>query len=132
MKEMFFVLALVIALGCGGRKNGKSGDQAETKEVAGDRVEVIYFHSKQRCVTCRSIEQLTREVLAENFEEAVKAGKVIFREVDISDQEGEQVADSYEVTWSSLFVNRWSNGTETRNNMTDFAFDKAMGDAEGF
>lgn len=132
MKGIFLVMVLVIAFGCGERQNGKGGEQAETKAVAGDRVEVLYFHGKQRCMTCRSIEQRTREVLEEHFGEAVKAGKVVFREVDISDKEGEKVADSYEVTWSSLFVNQWRDGRETRHNMTDFAFAKALGDAEGF
>lgn len=132
MKGIFLVLAIVMALGCVGRQKAKTSDQTETKLVAGDRVEVMYFHGKQRCITCRSIEQQVREVLAESFGEAVKAGKVVFREVDISDEEGEKVADRYEVSWSSLFVNRWKGGQEIRHNMTDFAFGKAVGDAEGF
>ena len=40
--------------------------------------------------------------------------------------------DRYEVTWSSLFVNRWKDGQEQRNNMTEFAFSKATSDPEGF
>ena len=46
--------------------------------------------------------------------------------------EGEKIADRYEVTWSSLFVNRWKDGQEQRNNMTEFAFSKATSDPEGF
>ena len=47
-------------------------------------------------------------------------------------KEGEKIADQYEVTWSSLFVNRWKDGQEQRNNMTEFAFSKATSDPEGF
>ena len=47
-------------------------------------------------------------------------------------KEGEKIADRYEVTWSSLFVNRWKDGQEQRNNMTEFAFSKATSDPEGF
>lgn len=62
MKGIFLVLAIVMALGCVGRQKAKTSDQTETKLVAGDRVEVMYFHGKQRCITCRSIEQQVREV----------------------------------------------------------------------
>ena len=58
--------------------------------------------------------------------------EVIYFHVDISDKEGEKIADRYEVTWSSLFVNRWKDGQEQRNNMTEFAFSKATSDPEGF
>ncbi len=132
MKMMFLAMTLVVTLGCGGRQNGKGASQVETKAAEVDRVEVIYFHGKQRCTTCQSIEQGTREVMAENFGEDMKTGKVVFRVVDISEKEGEEVADRYEVTWSSLFVNRWKDGKEQRNNMTEFAFEKAVSDAEGF
>lgn len=77
MKGIFLVMVLVVVLDCGERQNGKSGEHSETKAVAGDRVEVLYFHSKQRCMTCRSIEQCMREVLEEHFGEAVKVGKVV-------------------------------------------------------
>lgn len=132
MKGMFIVMVLLLVFGCNGRQNGKAGNQQETAVATGDRVEVMYFHGKQRCVTCRSIEQQTQEVLAEHFGDAVKSGKIFYREVDISDKEGEKIADRYEVTWSSLFVNQWKDGQEKRNNMTDFAFEKATGDSDGF
>lgn len=132
MKGIVLMMVLAVVFGCGGWQSGKVRDQAGTKTAEGDRVEVMYFHGRQRCVTCRSIEERTREVLAESFGEAVKAGKVVFREVDISDKEGEKVADRYEVSWSSLFVNQWRGGQEKRNNMTEFAFEKAVSDVEGF
>ena len=47
-------------------------------------VEVLYFHGKQRCVTCKAIESCTREVIDEQFNAQVKEGKVRFRAIDIS------------------------------------------------
>ena len=52
--------------------------------------------------------------------------------VDTSTPEGEKIADKYEVTWSSLFVNRWKDGKETCNNMTEFGFGNARKNPEGF
>lgn len=42
--------------------------------------------------------------------------------IDISKKENEAIADRYEVTWSSLFVNGWKDGKENVNNMTEFSF----------
>ena len=78
------------------------------------------------------IEEQTKELLTGSLAEAVKTGQIVYRTVDISDKEGEKIADRYEVTWSSLFVNRWKDGQEQRNNMTEFAFSKATSDPEGF
>ena len=56
-------------------------------------VEVLYFHGKQRCVTCKAIESCTREVIDEQFNAQVKEGKVRFRAIDISTPDGEKLAD---------------------------------------
>lgn len=55
----------------------------------------------------------------------MKNGTVVFKTVDISTPEGEKIADKYEVTWSSLFVNKWKDGKESRNNLTEFGFGNA-------
>ena len=128
----FTTLLIILALfsACREKQNGSSRVQEQT--VTRDRVEVIYFHGKQRCMTCKSIEEQTKELLTGSLAEAVKSGQIVYRTIDISVQEGEKVADRYEVTWSSLFVNRWQDGQEQRNNMTEFAFSKAVSDPEGF
>ena len=97
-----------------------------------DHVEVMYFHGKQRCVTCMAIEKNAREVVEKDFAKEVKSGKVVFKIVDISTAEGEKIAKDYRVTWSSLFVNGWKNGKETRNDMTQFAFKNARKHADEF
>ena len=122
------IFALIIGLvSCGSGEN-----TANAKSPANDRVEVIYFHGKQRCATCMAIEKNTREVLNSMFANELKNGKVVFKIVDISTQEGEKIADKYEVTWSSLFINKWKNGKETRNNMTEFAFGNARKNPNAF
>lgn len=97
-----------------------------------DHVEVIYFHGKQRCVTCMAIEKHAREVVEKEFAKENKCGKVIFRVVDITTDEGKKIAKEYRVTWSSLYVNGWKNGKETRDNMTQFAFRNARNHTDEF
>lgn len=129
MKKILLLIVLVIGLmSCGNASGNSAGDVS----AGNDRVEVIYFHGKQRCVTCMAIEKLTKEVIDSEFAGELKNGAVVYREVDISTPDGEKVADSYEVTWSSLFVNKWKNGKETRNDMTEFGFGNARKNPEGF
>lgn len=129
MKKLMMFLALLIGLvSCG---NG-GGGASETNAPASDRVEVIYFHGKQRCATCMAIEKNTKTVIDSLFPDELKDGTLIFKTVDISTPEGEWLADKYEVTWSSLFVNKWENGKETRNNLTEFAFGNARKNPDAF
>lgn len=95
-------------------------------------VEVLYFHGKQRCVTCKAIEKYTKEVVYTDLAELVKNGKVRFKEIDISTPEGENLADKYRVSWSSLYVNGWKNGKEERNDMTRFGFQNARNKTDFF
>ncbi len=128
MKKFLMFFALMIGLmSCG------SGDNtAAAKTPEKDRVEVIYFHGKQRCATCMAIEKNTREVINTLFAKEQKNGDVVFKIVDISTPEGEKIADKYEVTWSSLFVNKWKDGKESRNNLTEFGFGNARKNPDGF
>ena len=97
-----------------------------------DHVEVMYFHGKQRCATCMAIEKYAREVVEKDFAKEKKNGKVVFRIVDISTDEGKKTARKYRVTWSSLFVNGWKAGKEKRNDMTQFAFKNARKNSDEF
>lgn len=106
--------------------------QPKGKAAQSSRVEVLYFHGKQRCITCNAIEKLSREVVQKEFAAELKTGKLVFKVVDISKPEYEKLADSYEVTWSSLFVNRWQGGKESRKNMTEYAFSYAKNSPDVF
>lgn len=97
-----------------------------------DCVEVMYFHGKQRCVTCMAIEKYARELVEKDFANEKKKGKVVFKVVDISTDEGAKIAKEYRVTWSSLYVNGWKNGKEQRNDMTQFAFKNARNHVDEF
>lgn len=102
-------------------------------QIAADTyVEVLYFHGKQRCVTCKAIEKYTKEVVNADLAELVKNGKLRFKEVDISTPEGEKLAEKYRVSWSSLYVNKWKNGKEERNDMTRFGFQNARNNTSAF
>jgi hypothetical protein len=127
MKRVF--LMLLLALLC------SWGVNAQTKKIVKQgkiMVEVLYFHGKQRCPTCIAIGTYSKEVVSKDFAAEVKNGTLKFREIDLSTPEGENVGDKYHVTWSSLYVNRWQNGKEVRNDMTRFGFENARTNTPAF
>lgn len=133
MKQLLLITAILIfAFSSCNNKNSQSSKSNHADSIQSDRVEVLYFHGKQRCITCRAIELHTKELLDSLYNKELGNGKVTFRIIDISTKEGEAIADKYEVTWSSLFINQWREGKERRNNMTEFAFSNAKGNPKEF
>ena len=113
MRKILFILLALIATAA--MAQGKVKDQ----------VEVVYFHGKQRCLTCMAIEKYAREVVDTDFAREKQSGKVRFRTVDITSPEGAKLAKKYRVSWSSLYINGWKGGKEKRNDLTAFAFKHA-------
>lgn len=129
-RTLVLMMVSLILLACGEKSNAVT-----VKEQSGqvkDFVEVFYFHGKQRCVTCRSIEQNTKELLESKFQRQMKEGKVVFRVIDISKKENARIAEKYEVTWSSLFLVQHKNGKEKAENLTEFAFGHSRTQPEAF
>lgn len=111
---------------CTGNNTPESKKETVAKQKAA--VEIIYFHGKQRCKTCIAIEKETKTLVEGELAELVKKGKVKFRIVDFSTDEGKKIASKYKVTFSSLFVVT-PKGAE---DLTRFAFANARSNAEGF
>lgn len=133
MRTSIIIAALtIIGLTSCGRIKHHDATAADDDDTAYDRVEVIYFHGKQRCPTCVAIEECTKQVIDSAFANEIKDGTVVFRTVDISTDEGEAIANNYEVTWSSLFVNDWKDGKEARENLTEFGFATARAYPDSF
>ena len=104
--------------------------QAATK--SGDYVEVLYFHGKQRCVTCRAIEHQTRELLNSQFGKQLKNKQIVLRVVDISESANKSLAQKYKVSWSSLFVVSHKGGKESVSDLTQAGFSYARSNPEKF
>lgn len=90
------------------------------------RVEVRYFHGKQRCITCRSIEKCAKEVLDESFASQQKSKKISMKVIDFSTEQGKPVAADHKVSFSSLFIVKIDKkGKETRTDLTRQGFQYA-------
>ena len=109
-RTLVLMMVSFILLACGEKSNAVTA-KAQSGQV-NDFVEILYFHGKQRCVTCRSIEQNTKELVEAKFARQMKEGKVVYRVIDISKKENARIAEKYEVTWSSLFLVQHKSGKE--------------------
>ena len=124
-------MVTVSLVSCGNTE--KKGETAENTVTADQLsvpgVEVMYFHGKQRCLTCKAIEKEASETVCGNYAD----GKVKCTVVDINSPEGESTAGKYKIARSSLLViNHKADGTETVENMTEKAFANARSNPEGF
>lgn len=130
MEKLAIILVAAFCLvSCGidsgnSKQNSESTAAAETvQQPAADNVSVLYFHSKQRCITCRAIEKCAREVVA-----GMDPSQVEMRVIDISDDANSEIVEKYEVAWSSLILERGEQSTD----LTDMAFRYAKNNPEEF
>ena len=112
MKKFFYLLfSTIILISCGNGAKAKTEAQS-MEEKQPDHIEVLYFHGAQRCITCRAIETNIVALLDSLYSKEQADDRIIYKVIDISKKENGQIADKYEVTWSSLFVNGWKDGKE--------------------
>lgn len=122
MKKLLFILIALIGFASCSHK-AESAKKEQMTETDPEITQVIYFHGKQRCITCRAIEDLTRHVV-----DSIGDSKVVMKIVDISQKENQDIAAKYEVTWSSLVLDRNNHS----DNLTEMAFSYAKGQPDVF
>ena len=124
---LLFITLFVFLVSC-----GKSEKSVIAKDENRNCVEILYFHGDMRCKNCYAMEKGVSELLADQFEDKVNDGKIVFKTIDITTPEGEQIADNYGVTWSSLYLNNWKDGKEERNDLTQMGMKTAAKDPAAF
>jgi hypothetical protein len=67
-------------------------------------ITIFYMHATIRCVTCNTIEKMTRELVKTQFSDECAAGVLVWRDVDF--QKNEELARQFEVVSSVVVVAR--------------------------
>lgn len=93
-------------------------------------VKVLYFHGKNRCAACRTIEKEAKAVVEERFSRPTEEGQVLFFDIDLSEKENAVLGK--DIRWLFLILSYWENGQETYENLTEKAFAKARRNPEVF
>lgn len=117
-KFLILTVAVICLISCKeGNKKGKAISESLT-----NKVEVIDFHSTHRCMTCNAIEANTKYTLNTFFADEMANEKITLKIVNVDLDENSTVAEKFEATGTSLFLNVIVDGKETIMDLTEFAF----------
>jgi len=83
------------------RETTTPGDQL----IPPDRIDVVYFHSTQRCKTCLYIEQRVVYITETYFQEELDSGKMTLQRLDLGDKENAAMISKYNAVSSQLYLN---------------------------
>lgn len=101
------VLALVCAASLGwGASAAPPSSSPPVKVVA------YYFHVTVRCVTCRAIEQYSREAIEQGFREELKKGTIQWRPVNVQLLENRHYIQDYRLFTRSLVLVKMRDGKQ--------------------
>lgn len=108
------IFGIVIGAGPDSKQANQTSNSNQNiaSAIKADKVEVFYFYSSQRCVTCLTIGRLTKETVNEFFQPELKTGKIEFREINVDLPENRILANKFRASGSSLFLNAISNGQD--------------------
>lgn len=76
------------------------------------KVVAYYFYATVRCVTCRAIEQYSREAIEEGFREEIKKGLVEWRPVNVQLLENRHYIQDYRLFTRSLVLVKMRDGKQ--------------------
>jgi len=111
IKFLFIALmALSVNISCSAQTNKKD---EKTRVSEAGKVEVFYFHYTRRCITCQSVENVSREAVAELY-----GGKVSFTDFNLDEERGKQKGEQLGVSGQTLLIVSGDN----RINITNEGF----------
>lgn len=99
--------------------------------VAGNQVVMTYFISGARCVSCKKIEDLTRETAEKDFPAELSGKKLIFRVIDTGEPAYHHYVDAYKLTSKTVVLSHRVEGKETEWEAMDKVWD-LLDDPEAF
>ena len=77
------------------------------------KVEVYYFHYTRRCITCQSVENVSREAVADLY-----GDKVVFSDFNLEEENGKQKGEQLGVSGQTLLI----VSGDTKINITNEGF----------
>jgi len=119
------------ALGSGSSENASATAEKEPAAPV-SRVDVIYFHVNQRCVTCLCFEKHVNRVIDTYFIEALNSGKLAYQVLNLQKPENEAMTRKYQAVGSQLFINVIIKGVDNIQDIQSIWNWKCNNDPNGF
>jgi len=70
----------------------------------GETIEVYYFHYTRRCMTCNAVETESKKAVEALYPELLKSGKLIFKGVNLDEDNSKADAEKCKASGQSLLV----------------------------
>lgn len=123
MKRILFVgLIALLFTSCGNSSQNKkqtSETATEVNAIDASTVYVYYFHGKQRCMTCNTVEKVAKQAIDTNY---ASNSNVKFMVLPKDDKANEALVEKYEISWNGLVIAKGNNSI----NITEQAFANAV------
>ena len=122
MKTLQLLMVIVTAFSLNYSCTAQADNTQKSTQVseAGD-VEVLYFHFSRRCVTCRAVEEVSKEAIVDLY-----GGKVPFNGYNLEEQEGKEKGRDLGVSGQTLLI----VSGDTKINITNEGFRYARSNPE--
>ncbi|MCD4732379.1 MAG: nitrophenyl compound nitroreductase subunit ArsF family protein [Bacteroidales bacterium] len=104
-------------------------EEAKSKK---SQIDIYYFHRTERCKTCLSIEENTKNTLGQYFADELKDGIITFNSINYEGDTEKEIIEKYDADAPALYLTKVKKGKETNKNLTDFAFDNSLHNADKF
>ena len=118
MKQLLILSISLFLISCSGKAQNKAVENQVNKNI----IEVFDFHTTNRCVTCKAIEANTKYTLETYFAKELKSGKITFKIINIDEKVNEKLAEKFQASGTSLFLNVIVAKKEKQIDLTNFAF----------
>jgi len=102
----------------------------EPPVIKADRLELIYFHRAQRCVSCIYAEDGVRYTLQKYFAEELANNIISFDVYDLGEEANTALIEEYSAYTSSLFINVIRDGEDNIEEVNEIWL--VVGDEEAF
>lgn len=89
-------------------------DAVDESSVPEHQVVATYFHNTVRCPSCIKIEKYSREAIEEGFAEELKDGLLVYRMVNVDEDENRHFIEAYGLYTKHLVLSDRLEGRETR------------------
>jgi len=121
MKQFSILSTLVFSLflfSCTSKAQSKVAENQAKEHI----IEILDFHTTNRCITCKAIEANTKYTLDTYFADELKNGKITFQVVNIDKDENYELSKKFKASGTSLFLNIIGDEKEKQIDLTAFAF----------
>ena len=106
--------------------------QHEEVKLKKSQIDIYYFHRTERCKTCLSIEENTKNTLEQYFVDELKDGTITFYSINYEGDTEKEVIKKYDADAPALYLTKVKKGKETNKDLTDFAFDNSLNNPDKF